>query len=67
MKISISPFKYLPEAGVAGALAGTLAKIAGAVSWSWWVVLSPFWVMALFFMLGGIILVISDARKKRGQ
>lgn len=26
-------------------------KLTGLIDWSWWWVLSPFWIMALFFVL----------------
>lgn len=31
-------------------LAMFIAKVLGLVTWSWWVVLSPFWVMPVLFL-----------------
>jgi hypothetical protein len=32
-----------------------ILKLAGAIDWSWWWVLSPMWISALAFALAGVL------------
>lgn len=29
-----------------------IAKVFGLIWWSWWIVLAPFWIGAIIFILG---------------
>lgn len=29
-----------------------IAKLLGLIWWSWWIVLAPFWIGAMIFILG---------------
>lgn len=44
-------------------------KLTGVVGWSWWWVLSPSWIpiviIALFFLVVGIVGIIGAIKKRR--
>jgi hypothetical protein len=47
-------------------------KLAGAISWSWWIVTAPFWgsialvvgVTAAFYVFAFIALVVEEAKRR---
>ena len=41
-------------------LASVLLKVSGIVSWSWWLVFTPLWIV--IFLVGVIIIVVVIAR-----
>jgi hypothetical protein len=54
--------------GLVGALgiAFIVLKLLGVINWSWWWVLSPFWISAGLVLIAGIIYVCIEISDKKG-
>lgn len=54
--------------GLAGALgiAFIVLKLLGVINWSWWWVLSPFWISVGLVLIAGIIYVCIEISDKKG-
>ena len=37
---------------------GSVLKLAGAITWSWWAVLSPLWVPVSCYVAAGVVLLL---------
>ena len=53
----------LPLLGVLGLIFITL-KLTNFIAWSWWWVLSPFWLPFLLILLGATLYTIFESRIK---
>lgn len=42
-------------------------KLRGTINWSWWWVMSPMWICAIFAILMIIAILIIDRKNKRYQ
>lgn len=54
--------------GLVGALgiAFIVLKLLGVINWSWWWVLSPFWISVGLVLIAGIIYVCIEISDKKG-
>lgn len=40
-----------------------LAQVGSVATWSWWAVLSPFWISGVIWVFVFVVLVLAETRK----